>query len=508
MCSILIVLSFLACTSHGRRVQDIQHQKHQSSAEVQRSSQDGVVMGPNALKSLAMLLAADPSAGWQGAGWRASNPRGTGIGISMQSKDIVADDFPEKPDPFLAGEEIPTATLDDLLPDWEEEYEGDEFDAVLEMEREREMMIARWETQKQKEIQKREQYKKIKRGLGKIRWRQRREELRRKMEARRQDQEVRFKNELKEAALSDSQPKTLRLFEEAVDVLKVDLPKILQTDPHWDSFATDFKLIDHTGATVEGLQPTRQMVKMLRRMCKSFRVKDNVKVEFFITDDDPQHFTLVARWRIQLGNYELPFGGVDIPFDIEAKTTFVFNDKNQVASLRIDKWLLNGGQLPDVKLSNDVSTNWEKIKEWGSALTELQRWFTTRDDTYAGLDADFDEAFPYDSLMEEYSAEDDPFAEAELVDAGEVWAELDMKRALRNLRKQKLNQKRKKLRRDQELKFERGGGLGYQPTKEKREELRRRLEEMQKEARTLFEEAKRDESELTAMITDLDKSPV
>jgi len=155
--------------------------------------------------------------------------------------------------------------------------------------------------------------------------------------------------------------------QEVVDTLMTDVPNILQQEPHCELFAEDFKVIDQTGAQLKGLENTKMLFQLLRRVCDHFNAKDNNEVRFIDGRGlfGPVDPFLVARYKVQLSS--VPSRKMSASIDVEAETVFHLNDQNKVDYMRVDKWLVNGHELklwPKVKLSDSAAENLEKIQEW------------------------------------------------------------------------------------------------------------------------------------------------
>lgn len=160
-------------------------------------------------------------------------------------------------------------------------------------------------------------------------------------------------------------------FENVIARLKVDVPEILHKEPDWNIFATNFKVIDHTGESLNGLIPAKALVKLLQKVREQFVLKDDIKVNPIIRslDRDP---CLAVEWKVQLSSAELQ----DSPLDIEAETVFHLNDKNQIDYMRIDNIQANGYNFrfwPNIGISDDLLTNLKKIKMWAREINDLSK---------------------------------------------------------------------------------------------------------------------------------------
>jgi len=103
------------------------------------------------------------------------------------------------------------------------------------------------------------------------------------------------------------------------------------------------------------------LLRRLRRICQKFTVKDDIQVQY---TQVIAGFELVARWNVRFGR-----------FRHQLKTTFYFNDANQVQRLQIDKWFVNGKwfQMP--------------ITTWASSVKDLQPSNHIEDDSAQSKDA-------------------------------------------------------------------------------------------------------------------------
>lgn len=171
------------------------------------------------------------------------------------------------------------------------------------------------------------------------------------------------------------------------DVLRV-LP--LRKEPSWWICAEKMKLVDQTGAILEGLQPIRQLFRLVRKMHRKFKVKD-VQVHFIENNgmqetwrqgnrnhgtlkgtDEPLEPFFVARWKLTLCTKGIFLRKA---IDIEAEILFHFNHDNRVDYMWMDKWLVNGQMLnvwPDVVLSDDPAGNLKTIEQWLRDVKNLQ----------------------------------------------------------------------------------------------------------------------------------------
>jgi len=167
-----------------------------------------------------------------------------------------------------------------------------------------------------------------------------------------------------------------------VETLKSDMPDLLRREPTWEILAEEgFKVVDKTGTGLDGLGPTKLLLKLFRRMCEVFEVKDNINVDFVSGDQslDVDPF-VTARWKVQLGSQKASlFKSFNAelldPLDIEADTVFHLNDKRQVDYMQINKWLVNGQQFelfPRVQLSEDPAENFKMLRQWATSIKALQ----------------------------------------------------------------------------------------------------------------------------------------
>jgi hypothetical protein len=181
-----------------------------------------------------------------------------------------------------------------------------------------------------------------------------------------------------------------------VETLKADILKILRTEPTLSIFAEGFKVLDQTGAKIQGMDRIVLLFKLVRSIHRKFGIRD-FQVNFIEKRwvetlhgkgrkkeeyHEPSDQFLWARWKVKLGGRSgfFRFWRKEIPIVIEADTLFHLDGRNKVDSMRVDKWLLNGreirlgnGQMfwPDVMLSNDPADdaeNTESIHRWMSAV--------------------------------------------------------------------------------------------------------------------------------------------
>lgn len=180
-------------------------------------------------------------------------------------------------------------------------------------------------------------------------------------------------------------------FEEVLDTMRADIPKMLRKPPYWILFARDITVVDQTGARLEGLENNIKLWRLLHRIHRRFVVKEDVRVGPLTYDSsgcenpwseecvvDPR---LVAEFKLQYYGVRRPFfrmrpTGFNFPIDIEGEASFHFNDMNQVASVSIDKLLVNGRvsqSWPDLRLSYGPATIFERIQEWSQDIQPMNR---------------------------------------------------------------------------------------------------------------------------------------
>lgn len=170
-------------------------------------------------------------------------------------------------------------------------------------------------------------------------------------------------------------------FKTAVDTLKIEIQNLLHDEPDWSHFAEDMRLIDHSGDELKGLGANKRFLKLLRRLCEKFAVKDDIQVHFLSLDPGTHQMSfddrgfeeqfdnlLVANWEVQVDKRILPV-------DIALETIFHLNSKNQIDYVKIDKLTVKGvfgRHVPKLKLSGDRASNLKKLKEWGQRIKELE----------------------------------------------------------------------------------------------------------------------------------------
>lgn len=192
--------------------------------------------------------------------------------------------------------------------------------------------------------------------------------------------------QMEDSAESPCQPELLD-FEQVMTAMKYDFPQILRKEPVWDFFSEDFKVIDQSGAKLEGLSSNKLLWKLLHRTHTRFAMKDDIKVNCVMDSCSAEGSSFDARCKVQFGSLKPPllrglfFLPKESPIDIEADMVLHLNGKNQADSVRIEKWLVNGQKLkswPEVHVSGDLSTNLRHIKQWAKDIKkssrELQRF--------------------------------------------------------------------------------------------------------------------------------------
>jgi fission process protein 1 len=153
------------------------------------------------------------------------------------------------------------------------------------------------------------------------------------------------------AAFQQMQCEELSDFQKVAECMKTELQQLV-SDPNsanWDMFASNFTVLDQSGAQVKGLGPIPldvQMLKFFKMALGLGQLPIDIKIEF--NAEGPRaasnHF-LASRWKVQLGGMETPFAFLQPrQVDMDAEVVFHVNNKNKIDYMRIDKWLVNGHQ--------------------------------------------------------------------------------------------------------------------------------------------------------------------
>jgi len=171
------------------------------------------------------------------------------------------------------------------------------------------------------------------------------------------------------------------LVEDVIENLRADLPKVLREELRWDNFADDLKVIDQTGAALEGKVPIKFLLKLLRRASRR-RLKENsfeANVDVYFGGQDPfldivDDILRAVRWKIALGREKRPGWQIlrkDEGVVVEIETVFHFNERLQVDWVRIDGFLINSQSFPiqlklwpDLKKSDSLRSELRKVKQW------------------------------------------------------------------------------------------------------------------------------------------------
>lgn len=177
---------------------------------------------------------------------------------------------------------------------------------------------------------------------------------------------LRFGKEIKSELGLDTAERSV-----TVDTLKAYLPRLLRRDPDWKIFAEDFKFIDHVGGKLKGIEANKLLFKLLRRIRRKLILKDEVEIQVKKTSIESAIPVLMAQFKVRLGGIDFPIVRRlffrDLSMEIEADIAFHFNDENLVSYARIEKCIADGQQLelwPDVKLSDSIAANLNKVKQW------------------------------------------------------------------------------------------------------------------------------------------------
>jgi len=176
-------------------------------------------------------------------------------------------------------------------------------------------------------------------------------------------------------------------YERVVGILKNDIPKLLERDPHWQIFSDNFKVIDQKGVELKGLSTSKRLLMFLRRLYSKYGTRQSITINY-ITDredlEDPFESFLVARWKIQLSRISgrpwvpswMPFlGQKDIPVDIEAVTAFHVNEVNLIDYVQVEKWKFAGRQIqlwPNIELCGNPEGQELKFRKWAKSTTRIQ----------------------------------------------------------------------------------------------------------------------------------------
>jgi hypothetical protein len=170
-----------------------------------------------------------------------------------------------------------------------------------------------------------------------------------------------------------------------VESLKDDFANIFRREPHWNNFAKYFSLGDRTtGGALYGVDEAKKVVKILRRLSKSFSVK-NFKVDFieknFVESkylnaryqgeiQVPLDAELIAHWSVELKRKSANI--LEPPLLIEAQMLFRINRDSKVSFASITACFINGFQpfpmvWPEVDLEDSKNVN--GISDWILALS-------------------------------------------------------------------------------------------------------------------------------------------
>mmetsp|Transcript_142088 Transcript_142088/g.250567 ORF Transcript_142088/g.250567 Transcript_142088/m.250567 type:complete len:536 (-) Transcript_142088:30-1637(-) len=168
-------------------------------------------------------------------------------------------------------------------------------------------------------------------------------------------------------------------FQNVVRTLEADISKIFHKEPNWDVFAEDVKVIGSSGLTrtrVEGLGSNKLLLKLMRRICAKFGVKDELQV----TVNGDFDGSLDVSWKGLLNGLRIHSGEEEgVPFlrFVEAETKFYLNNRNQVVYVMIEKLHVNGQPFhwPELMKSDQPAVALKKIMEWlelAKDITDVQ----------------------------------------------------------------------------------------------------------------------------------------
>lgn len=164
--------------------------------------------------------------------------------------------------------------------------------------------------------------------------------------------------------------------------LEAEIEQIFSREPNWNLFSRDFTVTDQTGAHLEGRKTNKFYWRLLRRAREKLEVEDTVFLNFVNASTTvPVNTSVVARLKVNLGGPKVPiyrFWERENPVEIDAETIFGFNDKRQIKSVQIKKWLVNGRMLPgklqlfpNVHSSDHPLHSMNRMKEWTRDMTQL-----------------------------------------------------------------------------------------------------------------------------------------
>jgi hypothetical protein len=172
----------------------------------------------------------------------------------------------------------------------------------------------------------------------------------------------------------------------AIAVLKADISEVLQTEPHWEIFAENFKVIDHSGAELVGIPSNKFLLQSLHLMYQKFGRGTHVHVE-------DEHEISIARGAdsalvppVVVSGAEIPvqfqirFG--DEPVDVDLGMLFHVNDQNLVDYIKIDTWFVNGQHFhlwPGAEYTDGPLTIMSKLSEFLTLSEFAQRMAVSPD---------------------------------------------------------------------------------------------------------------------------------
>lgn len=156
-----------------------------------------------------------------------------------------------------------------------------------------------------------------------------------------------------------------------VDTAKEDILQILHKELRKDLLAEDVKVIDWTGAKVEGSGPVKMLMKLLRRVNAKFVVKEDIQVELISHGrcQTSGGMLLMARCRFLFSSGKglfLRFYHEDDPLHVALKTLIRFNDNGNIDLIFVDQSVVNRRRLvwPQLELYDGVATNLKKVLNW------------------------------------------------------------------------------------------------------------------------------------------------
>lgn len=160
-----------------------------------------------------------------------------------------------------------------------------------------------------------------------------------------------------------------------LESLREDVNKIFSKPMRFDVFAEDFTIYDHTGEKIEGLRAGKRVFYLLSKMRKWFVMRGSqCEIDESQTDDFRVLWGVFFRYRQpppQRRQHAKPVRNKK-RWHAKADLVFTFNEKNEVNSMQINEWTVNGTAIeewPDCLVYGSLVDNMMAIRSWAQRMS-------------------------------------------------------------------------------------------------------------------------------------------